>query len=552
MKKITFLLFFILWTVCAQAQALPDNIYFKAMKHEMKRSLQKLRRPGVPAPFYIAYKLENIKTKPEVIASLGALYPSQVRDDLLIAYAWVDIGTPQHDSMGYKHEGYYDKYAYRPQADTDISKSYEGIRHALWKLTDDAYVFAAETYQQKQAYLRNKQADKNPLPDFMPQKQSHYVGELSSWPVYDEKELQKRVKVWSAQGKAYPFLEQFSVGVQPLQREEYYLNTRGGFYQKSMSAVRVFWIAKLRNKDGFQQPYEEEVYLPDLSEESIAWIEERNKNLLSDLQALYDAKKAQAYIGPVVLAPRAAGQFIHNVLVKNIQNLNPLLSADGKDKTAGLLRDKENMRVVSDVIDVYDEPEWDSYGGWPLGGFMPVDDEGVKALASDGYILDLPRTGRPFGTKQPGNGHARATLTSLPRERLTNVWVQAKNPLTAGQLKDKILEKCKELGMDYFYVLYDFPDISKDEKKVQWAQRIYTADGRAELVYGLQLNNVTPRSLRDIAAAGDESYILHVSTHPYVKTIPQQSVVSPGLLLEELELEPDNTPADNPPFVKKP
>ena len=93
---------------------LPQNSYMRAMQDEIKRSMAKLRRPGVEKPYFIAYKLEQI-TQEEVAASFGALYPTQARDSQLNAYVWVDIGSAQKDSMGFAHAAYYPPYAYRPQ-----------------------------------------------------------------------------------------------------------------------------------------------------------------------------------------------------------------------------------------------------------------------------------------------------------------------------------------------------------------------------------------------------------------------------------------------------
>ncbi|MBP5403499.1 MAG: hypothetical protein J6Y17_00225 [Elusimicrobiaceae bacterium] len=557
MKKILYVAVLLGLFNTAGATKLPENMYFKAMKQEMDRSLKKLRHPGSPKPFYIAYKLENLHLYPTVAALLGASYPSRKRDDVLSAYAWVDVGNAHQDSMGYVHDAYYAQHAYRARRMVEIPKGYEAIRQNLWQLTDQAYVFATEVFEQKQAYLRTKAADsKTQLPDFVPQKQSSYIQEIQPAPVMDEKQLTQWVEKFSARGKQYPFLEQFYLSITPVQREVYYLNSLGGFYQVAFLSMHVQWKAKLRNKDGFKQTRTKTFWLP-LGEDTEKWEEflsDRTQEFLDDLQTIYDAIPGQNYLGPVLLASQAAGPFLESVFVKNIQNLKKLLPEDAETlEKSGSFNDKLNQRVISNVIDLYDRPDWDMYDGWPLGGFMPVDDEGVAAqtlqLTQNGKLVDLPRSSRPLEKGAHSNGHARLTPTSLPRERLTNLFVEARAPKTWEELQEELIQKCKELGLEYGYILYDFP--TGDDKTLAWVQRLYV-DGKTEPVYGLQVNDLTPRALRDIRAAGDKAFVMHTAPGLFKEVLPTQSIISPALLLEELELSPDNKKADQKPFVPKP
>ena len=257
MKKLSLLLCFIGICGLTQGTSLPDNMYFNAMKDEMSRSVKKLRRKGVPAPLFIVYRLENLRAATSAAASLGELYPAFERDDKLSAYVMVSIGTTKQDSLGYKHDSYSSRYEYAPEYYYNIAKSYDGIRQALWKITDIGYLMAAELYQQKEAYKRTKQEENEvKLPDFVISKQAHYVEEITPPANYPIEQLQTWVKQLSAQGKSYPFLEQFLVRIEPSQRDTYYLNNLGGFYQVSQSAVLVKLFAKLRNTSGYKQECE--------------------------------------------------------------------------------------------------------------------------------------------------------------------------------------------------------------------------------------------------------------------------------------------------------
>lgn len=560
MKKLGLL--FCLIGICGlvQGAALPDNMYFKAMKDEMARSVKKLRRQGVPAPLFVAYKLENLRAAPLVSASLGELYPVSQRDDRLNANVVVSIGTAKQDSLGYKHDAYSPRYAYAPESYSNVSKSYDGIRQALWEMTDNGYLFAAELYQQKEAYKRTKQeANEAKLPDFMPSKQAHYVEEIKPVKAYNLEQLQNWAKQLSAQGKRYSFLEQFIVQIEPSQRDTYYLNNLGGFYQLSQPAVRVRFFAKFRNTSGYKQEYESEIWVASLNEDVYGKLTQNIADFLKGIEQLQQAVKPEPYLGPVLLRPQAAGQFTYNLLIENLQNLNPLLSSNSEiDITAGKMR-TVGQRVMAPGITVYDSPQerfvtGSSMGEVPLGGFMPVDDEGVAAekltLVESGRLKQLPRTSRPFGDKTPSNGHARLAPQSFPRERLTNVQVRPHVVLSDSELEKKLLDRCRELGLDYGYILYDFPN--SDEGTVLRAIRVYTTGNKRETVYGLRLSNLTTRALRDITACGDQPKVLWIGPEPSSNGLPKQSVSAPALLVDEIEFVPTDKKPDKKPFVVKP
>ncbi len=559
MKKLSLLFCFLGMCGLAQSAALPDNMYFKAMRDEMSRTVKKLHRQGVPAPLFIVYKLENLRAASSVEASLGELYPVSQRDDKLNGSVMISIGTNKNDSLGYKHDSYSPRYAYAPEYYNNIAKSYDGIRQALWKMTDESYLFAVELYQQKEAYKRTKQEEnETKLPDFMPSKQAHYVEEIQPVEKYDIEQLQKWVKQLSAMGKAYPFLEQFSVRIEPRQRDTYYLNNLGGFYQVSQPAVRVRLFAKFRNTSGYKQDYENEFWWSSLGKDAYEKLTQQTAQFLKELEPLQQAVKPAPYLGPVLLRPQAAGQFIHNLLVENLQNLNPLLSSRSEvDITAGKMR-TPGQRVMAPGITVYDNPQVrlvpGSVENIPLGGFMPVDDEGAAAqkltLVEAGRLQQLPRTSRPFGAKLSSNGHARFAPQSFPRERLTNVLVEPQVALSDRELEERLLSRCRELGLDYGYILYDFP--ASDDGIVSRAVRVYTTGNKRETVYGLRLANLTTRALRDITAAGNQAKVLWRQTEPSSNGLPKQSVSSPALLIDELEFVPTDKKPDKKPFVSKP
>ena len=118
-----------------------------------------------------------------------------------------------------------------------------------------------------------------------------------------------------------------------------------------------------------------------------------------------------------------------------------------------------------------------------------------------------------------------------------------------SELEKKLLDRCRELGLDYGYILHDFP--MSNDGTVWRAERVYTTGDRREMVYGLRLANLTTRALRDITAAGDQVETLWVGSDSS-SNLPSQSVSSPALLIDEIEFVPSDKKPDRKPFVPKP
>jgi hypothetical protein len=90
------------------------------------------------------------------------------------------------------------------------------------------------------------------------------------------------------------------------------------------------------------------------------------------------------------------------------------------------------------------------------------------------------------------------------------------------------------------------------------AYRVYP-DGREELVRGLRFRGLTARSLKDILAAGDDSNTFEFMDSAAVYALVGASsfnseacVVSPSILIDDLELHPGEEELPKLPVVPAP
>jgi hypothetical protein len=77
---------------------------------------------------------------------------------------------------------------------------------------------------------------------------------------------------------------------------------------------------------------------------------------------------------------------------------------------------------------------------------------------------------------------------------------------------------------------------------------MYLADGRRQLISGLEFKNVSMRAVRDIQAVADDSkpYIVEPNDY-YVRTF-----ITPSFVVGELELNPEKPEHSTPPKLPSP
>ncbi len=558
MKKIFLLLGLFLPLGAVSAAQLPQNVYFRAMADEMQRTKKQLRVPGAVKPFFTVYRLTESESA-AVSSVLGVPAQSIAPERSVSAQVYMYAGDAQNNSSGFldAHRYGFPSLVQQTQA---VPLSYEGIRRALWKLTDLAYVQASGLYEKKKDYKRRKGL-KEQVPDFSSAPRAAYTEEADGLPPIDWAAYQNWANELSSMAKKYPYIEQFSVQFSFQQDTRYFLDSLGDFYQISRPKDRLVLTLVLRTKKGYREGLKERLPLPRQTPPDPAAWNEAVQQLLQQAQQLYTAEEAEPYVGPVLLRPAASAKFFDYLFSPAVSNTRSWLSDDAwleKQFSGGKFKDKLGMRVMSSLFDVYDRPQLRSYKGQPLAAFMPVDDEGVTAqelqLVKDGKLTALPQARGVSKKGQKPNGRGRMFI-EWPRASVTNLFFVPKQPLSAGAMEANLLARCRELDLPYCYILpsWQLPmDTTQTEKEIPseiiFAERIYTQDGRKETVHGLKFDALSTRSLRDITAAGDDAQAFAM----WGWGERMASVVAPSILVEEMELVPTERKPAQKPFVSQP
>lgn len=540
--------FFMLCFWAGASAALPENMYFQAMRDEMARTQKQLQVKGLAKPFFIVYQLRKTILDVDVSAAMGVPYKHSVTAPVLVARVYMYAGNAQRNSSGFEA-------SYQDSASSaSLGDSYDAIRHGLWRLSDMQYIQAADLAEKKEAYLRQKNLPQN-LAEFSSAAPAQYLRTFIPAPQTAPQMYQQWANELSAAGKELSYVEQYRVNIRLSRTEHYLLDSKGDWGQWNQPDKQVVFVARLRDKSGYRRLVQAQYELPVNEAEAEEFLREKGRSFFQTIRQTHQAQKAEPYIGPVLLKPAAAGQFFYELFVKNVRHSKRLLiESDREDRVFGIFANKVGMRVISPLFDVYDRPQADQAYGRYLSGFTPVDAEGVRAqelqLVEEGILKELPTVRSLIPGQKQSNGHARMNY-EYPRAELSNVFFTPRETKTDQELEEALLTRCRMLKLPYCYIFSSFP---KNQLFVGWqelllAERIYTEDGRKEPVYGVRLDGMSVRSLRDILAAGDtEEVSVFSDEYSRLETV----VIAPAILVDEVEIMPTQKEPDKAPFVAMP
>ncbi len=503
------------------ADAASSDVVLRALREEMERSKAKLKMDNVPAPYYIEYRVTEVDQF-EASAVFGALR-NQERNRARLLRVVVRVGDYKQDSFYGSGEGTIDLVP----SDDDVY----AIRHRIWLATDRAYKAASEALPAKQAALKQLKVDE-PVDDFAKATPVEAVEPLARFSSTEFTAWVRLLEEASAQYRTDKELENFDSSLRFTVENRYFLNSEGTVARSGHARYIVSIAGSAQASDGMLLQRSHADQGNDLKE--LPTREEFLKTtarILETLKLLRDAPVVdEEYRGPVLLSNDAAATVVTELVEPNVLGKKPQLGENAR--TTGRWSSSYKSRVLPDFINVFDDPTISTIAGQPLFGNYTLDDEGVKAqrvsLIEKGQLVSYLIGRQPIRDFPASNGHGRAAAPAAPTPYPGNLVLQSVDPQPDAGLKAKLIELCKNRDLPYgLYVETMGPRL---EPRLLY--RIYTKDGREELVRGGVFGDLDVRSLRsDLISAG---------TAPAVEDRSEPvwfSVASPALLFDELQVK---------------
>ncbi len=540
----------------------PDLI-MQAMTDELNRSMHSLKLENQPSPYYIRYQLRETDTF-HVETSQGALIAKnriQARDlDIDLR-----VGNYKLDSS---------EEFQRTFSGVTIDDDYDAIRRDIWENTDIAYKRAVEDYHKKIASI--KEQVMRDVPDSMSKEEPVVLMEPKLKLAVDEPKWIEVTKRLSKALNNFPRLKRASVDMVCDVSNRYLINNEGFKHRVGDERWEVTVCASSQAEDGAILS-DVEVFAANTEDKmpTVEAMEEKVKALGQRVSDSADAKSIILdYSGPVLLEGQASAEFFVQVLVPHLANIDVPPSTSGTSfPRKNPLSRKLGRRILPTFINIIDDPFATEYKGTPLVGSYALDSDGMRPqklkLVDRGILKTLCASRMPSRQIKKSNGHAGYN----GQPEVTCLFISSEKSKPLSELKQQLIDKGRELGLDYVLIvrrssgvlqesrgLLDNSISAPDQHRAMTEDiitnlfpplslyKVSVQDGTEELVRGVKFNPVTQHVLKDILAVGDDDA-------PYLTDLnfaKLSHIVTPSILLEELDLEPQDMRQMRPPVLTNP
>lgn len=520
----------------AAHEAAKGDALLQALLAELDRSKEQLKMDQVKAPYYIEYRVNDVEDF-DSEAAFGALRDSQ-RSHLRVLRVVVRIGD-------YKQDSYYNQgtgsASILPIDDDPIA-----LRRQIWLLTDDAYKSAADAYAEKLSALKQFTAELNPVDDFAHAPVVSSVNPTVSLKI-DQAAWNKALEDATNLYRQYPDMQSVSASARFTAVNEYFVNSEGTIVRNGRTSGTVTVNGTTQAEDGMRlsrSPFWTEERPEDLPNHELL-LKETTK-MLDTLKALRTAPIVEeSYRGPVLFAPDAADDVMSGLVAGNILGRKPQLGRP--NRTTGAFATSLKTRILPKFVTVLDDPTMREFHGKLLLGSYDVDSEGVKAqqvTLVEGGTLENYLIGRqPLRDFPSSNGHGRAAPGTSPQPAVGTFIVKSSEAESPEVLNKKLIEMASEQNKPYGYRV----DTLGPGNSPRLLYRVYVKDGHEELVRGAMFNELDVRALRnDLIAVGDDPLVSN-----RMGGVPQ-TIISPSLLFDELEVKRADTSKDKLPEYPAP
>jgi TldD protein len=581
-------------TLGPPSKAVTDEIV-RAVADEMNRAMARLEIPGAPRPYSISYKITEVDVN-DVSATLGATTSRRNRHFVNLE-ARVRVGSPALDNSNFvvPDGSEYDGVA---AANLPLEATPRIARRAAWLVTDQAYKEALIQLRAKLEARRaggsaNRPAD---VPAWTDVQKVVSEQPVLVAPLETLDELESRAKKLSSVFRDAGHLRDSRVALTSYLERRWYLTTEGTRVTDTRRASGVVIAVSGQANDGqllgnyFLRYGHTAKDLPTDKD-----LEAESKRLAESITELAKAPVIERYSGPVLFEGEGAVGLVRFTLAPHLGGTpvpEGLPPAEAR-QFGGALTDKVGLRVLSPTISIVDDPTASVGAGTALIGGYKIDDEGVASqkveVVKSGTLRTLLLSRTPSAKGQVSNGHARRTAEGGAfHGSATNLFINARGGTPRKALYDKLVAAARAEGLKYGLVIKRFDDAAvtgaPEFTRRELIQMIKTADqqlpppalvayrvypgGKQELVRGVQLTPLPIRAWKEVIGVSKEVSVFNflASTESQLQLrltggtddgfVPsggiESSIITPDILLKEVDITGALTAVRPPPVVAKP
>ena len=543
----------------------------KAMEDELARSMKDLHMgEDEPHPYFIAYTISDMD-QATTSATLGAVTAAHAYRGRLLRTE-IRVGDANFDNTNF--EGGANVEA------IPIEDDYAALRREIWLRSDESYKNAVETLARKRSAAAGQaSADEDDgVGDFSPQTAAHVEVPFTA-STADPGELRETVRKLSLILASFPEIYGSHVtGTNAIVRRRL-ATSEGSWVDDNQRTLRIDVVADTQADDGMKLrsfvPFSavDMAGLPPIAE-----MEKAVRAMAKELVAARQAPIATSGAGAVLFEGPAAAQIVKILLGDQLGGTPPPKTASAGSDDGGqqsVLAGKLGQRVAAPILSLVDDPLLAAAPGKAaVFGSYRVDDEGVAAqrvsLIEKGVLKSLLMSRTPRKEITRSNGHGRAPRFAGVRAHVgTLVLTGAKGQKRAEMIAalDKI---AKGGGVTTYIVrllddgsipggeaddlaaLFSFGGGSHGPPPIRPLIVYRVAHGKETLVRGVTLENLLPRSFKEIAATGNEPVVYNYQDGGGGFSGVPSTIIAPALLFPDVDIRRQPGKHRKPPVYPSP
>jgi predicted Zn-dependent protease len=555
----------------APAVRVNDGAVKSAIQDELARSMSDLQLGDEPRPYYLAYTVSDLD-QATVNATLGAVTAAHGYRGRVLRTD-VRVGDASFDNTNFEGGARVETIPFEDD--------YAALRRELWLRTDEAYKSALETLARKRAAAAGQAGaaeDEATVGDFSKETAAHLEVAFPSGAA-DPEALLDTARKLSVLLVEFPEIQSSRVAATYAIVRRRFVSSEGSFVDDYQRTTRIDVVADTQARDGMKlRSFVPFTALTPAGLPPLAQMEKAVRAMAKELVAMRTAPVATSGAGAVLFEGLAAPQLVKQLLGDQIAGTPPPRTAqagsdEGNEQSA--LAGKLGQKVAAAIVSAVDDPSMTTGpGGAPTYGSYKVDDEGVPAqrvsVVEHGVLKSLLMSRTPRKEIAHSNGHARAPRFAAPRARVGTLVVSGAHPVARTALLDDLGKIAKSGGVTTYVVrLLDeetLPGTEGDDLSALLSFGlgshgpppvrplvVYRLDhGKETLVRGVLLENLLPRSLKDITAVGaDPTVDNYLEGGGGFSGVPS-TIISPPLLVSDVDIRRQTGRNRKPPLYPSP
>ena len=543
----------------------------KAMEDELARSMKDLHMgDDEPRPYFIAYTISDMD-QATTSATLGAVTAAHAYRGRLLRTE-IRVGDANFDNTNF--EGGANVEA------IPIEDDYAALRREIWLRSDESYKNAVETLARKRSAAAGQaSADEDDgVGDFSPQTAAHVEVPFTA-STADPGELRETVRKLSLILASFPEIYGSHVtGTNAIVRRRL-ATSEGSWVDDNQRTLRIDVVADTQADDGMKLrsfvPFSavDMAGLPPIAE-----MEKAVRAMAKELVAARQAPIATSGAGAVLFEGPAAAQIVKILLGDQLGGTPPPKTASAGSDDGGqqsVLAGKLGQRVAAPILSLVDDPLLAAAPGKAaVFGSYRVDDEGVAAqrvsLIEKGVLKSLLMSRTPRKEITRSNGHGRAprfagvrahvgtlVLTGAKGQKRADMIAALDKIAKGGGVTTYIVRLLDDGSMpggdaDDLATLFSFGGGSHGPPPIRPLIVYRVAHGKETLVRGVTLENLLPRSFKEIAATGNEPVVYNYQDGGGGFSGVPSTIIAPALLFPDVDIRRQPGKHRKPPVYPSP